>query len=123
MFNQYNWPLLKDVWKAIFVGIAFKKLEQFVQKGKMITTTSSLFQTIVLTVICVAEYSCIRSISIEEMYQNYPLVETSYGFKSVLLVSLGYRLYQATLHTTLDCSIYHGLIAFIYSGSYIMNNI
>jgi hypothetical protein len=56
------------------------------------------------------------------MYQNYPLVDNSYGFKSVLLVSLGYRLYQSTLHT-LDSSIYHGLIAFIYAGSYLMNNI
>jgi len=93
MFNQYNWPLLKDVWKAVFVGIVIKKLEQLIQKGETITSNSSLFQTIVLTIICVAEYSCIRAISIEEMYQNYPLVDNSYGLKSVLLVSLGYRLY------------------------------
>jgi hypothetical protein len=42
MFNQYNWPLLKDLWKAVFVGIILKKLEEFIQNGKM-ATSSSLF--------------------------------------------------------------------------------
>jgi hypothetical protein len=123
MFNQYNWPLLKDMWKAVFVAVALKKLEELLHNGgKVATAATSLFSTLVLTIIGVAEYSCVRSISIENMYQNYPLVDNSFGFKSVLLASLGYRLYQSTLHT-LDGTVYHGLLAFIYSGCYIMNNI
>ena len=68
---------------------------------------------------------------LDNLYNNYPLIDHVYGMKYFFLATLGYHLYRTydqlmaeTRHNDfVEMILHHALTVVLYTGSYLMNNI